>query len=76
MASSKQINSNSYAPAPVPIYGDDENPLAETVSPDAQLYLEVVAPATLPEVSIAGQENDKPKESTPLEPWRARMFCK
>jgi hypothetical protein len=46
----------------VPIYSDGKGPLAEqfvgvvtsaeTVSPDAQPYLEVVAPATLPEVSI------------------------
>ncbi|KAL3800909.1 hypothetical protein ACHAW5_009919 [Stephanodiscus triporus] len=59
MASSKQVDSYSYAPVAVPIYADDENPLAErfievapnveTVSPDAQPYLEVVAPATLPE---------------------------
>jgi hypothetical protein len=57
---------HSYAPVAVPIYGiddiDGENPLAEgfvgvstvadTISPDpAQPYLEVVAPATLPEVS-------------------------
>jgi hypothetical protein len=63
MASSKQTDSYSYAPVAVPIYGDDESPLAErfvevasnaeTVSLDAQPYLEVVAPATLPEVSIA-----------------------
>jgi hypothetical protein len=48
--------------AAVPIYSNGEGPLAEqfigvvtsakTVSPDAQPYLEVVAPATLPEVSI------------------------
>lgn len=68
MASAKQqIDGYSYAPvAAVPIYGDDgeEDPLAEsffgaavassaeTVSPDARPYLEVVAPSTLPEVSI------------------------
>ena len=65
MASAKQqLDGHSYAPvAAVPVYGDDEDTLAEsffgsvasaeTVSPDAQPYLEVVAPATLPEVSIA-----------------------
>ncbi len=65
MASAKQqIDGYNYAPVAVPIYGDDEDPLAEsffgsvassaeTVSPDAQPYLEVVAPATLPEVSTA-----------------------
>ena len=68
MASAKQqIDGYSYAPvAAVPIYGDEgeEDPLAEsffgaavassaeTVSPDARPYLEVVAPSTLPEVSI------------------------
>ena len=67
MASAKQqIDGYSYAPVAVPVYGDgDEDPLAdsffgadvasfsaETVSPDARPYLEVVAPSTLPEVSI------------------------
>jgi hypothetical protein len=60
---------HSYAPVAVPIYGidniDGENPLTEsfigvstsvgdTISPKpAQPYLEVVAPAMLPEVSFS-----------------------
>ena len=51
-------NSHAYTPVAkaVPIDGDLGDTLipspAETVSPDATAYLEVVAPATLPEVSI------------------------
>ncbi len=57
-------DAHGYAPVAAPIYGDDgENPLAESfvgvssiadiVSPEpAHTYLEVIAPATLPEVSF------------------------
>jgi len=52
-------NSHAYTPVAkaVPIDGDLGDNLipspAETVSPDATAYLEVVSPATLPEVSIS-----------------------
>jgi hypothetical protein len=53
-------NTIKYTPMTVPIYGNDSNnsaddtisALKETPTPDAQPYLEVVAPATLPEVSL------------------------
>jgi hypothetical protein len=60
-------NSYKYTPVAVPIYGNGGNngaddtisaleerfvTAAESPSPDARPYLEVVAPATLPEVSV------------------------
>jgi hypothetical protein len=59
MTLAKQIHGYGYAPVAVPVHGDTDNgPLAErfievasaeTVSPEAQPYLEVVARSTLPE---------------------------